>query len=240
MQFQTNITNFTKLAIDTIPDLKNKKIESRFFSNDRYDFGLWCDALLNKDNSNKTPIKDAGFDQFMLINDSILAVEKTNMFLEALEKTKSSLVSLSYWGEKNSSEVKYWLESPLRVFNENGMQIYMDTICSLPSIHWRHQCPYLRNNTLWKSKGSAQLTKRCIVELSEINVVDHYDVRQVHGMYKATSRQNQSWIGDFDYWLNLRKDGFPVAKVSNSQWLEKLRRSVHVDLERCTNGVFID
>ena len=81
MQFQTNITDLTKLAKDTIPDLKDKKIESRFFSNDRYDFGLWCDALLNKDHSNERPIKDAGFDQFMLINDSILAVEKTNMFL---------------------------------------------------------------------------------------------------------------------------------------------------------------
>lgn len=60
----------------------------------------------------------------------MMAVEHTNEFLDALNSTDASLVSLSYWGDEDNkndedrdidNKAFYWVESPIRVFSLEGM-----------------------------------------------------------------------------------------------------------------------
>ena len=54
-----------------------KRIESQFYTNDRYDSGLWCDALKaqggylpQKAKSENTESSSQQYDRFLLINDT--------------------------------------------------------------------------------------------------------------------------------------------------------------------------
>lgn len=232
-QFLEDMNEFVHVAKSSIPELKDKIIETRFFNNDRYDFGLWCDALYLKKDDGKDMLEDSAIAEYMLINDSIMAIERTDEFLLTLRERQLTLLSLNYWGQKNSTESKYWLESPLRVFSREGMKVYAQNICSLPQINWGMDCPHLNESGYG---SNAQRQKRCIVELSEINVVDHYESDKIYGLYKGSTPLYRHWAEDFFYWLSLRRDGFPAVKVSHHTFFDTLKHEATVDLERCTKN----
>ena len=155
------------------------RLDAEFYVNDRYDAGLWCDVLIKGNALNKVAAKNgqkgtyvgghSQYNRFLLINDSMMALKKSNEFLEALIEKNASLISLSYWGDKqqqqqqqdaagkNSTnkyhhvERNYWLESPLRAFSLEGIQIYADTICALPKIKWKRDCPhFVSHEKIWR------------------------------------------------------------------------------------------
>ena len=74
-----------------------------------------------KDNRNDALIppsiitNSSSYDRFILINDSMMAVENSNELLDVLESKDASFISLSYWDKD-----LYWLESAARAFNEKG------------------------------------------------------------------------------------------------------------------------
>jgi hypothetical protein len=43
--FEFEVNNFLDIAKSSLPEIKAKIVETRFISNDRYDFRLWCGAL---------------------------------------------------------------------------------------------------------------------------------------------------------------------------------------------------
>jgi hypothetical protein len=144
------------------------KIQARFYHSDRYDCGLWCDALVQESDippssasfESKTrlsSVDNSDFGTSLLISDSIMAVEETDQFQQTSRSTYYDLVSLNYW-DLHGPGHKYWLESPLRVFNKRGLQIYNDKICSLHQIKWEKHCKLsqtqIENKKRRKTKGA--------------------------------------------------------------------------------------
>lgn len=236
VQFKRSVNDFLDQVYVKMPGLRHKTVTS-FYVNDRYDLGLWCDSLLEGKYINIEG--ETTYDNFMLINDIVLAVENTNAFVSSLQKTQAEMISLNYWGEKNNNfgndpEKKFWVESPLRVFSRDGMTIFVNKICALPKIDWEIHCPHLRINPTYKTYQ--QKRKRCIVELTEVNVVDHFDLDRVHGFFRGNDGKNSHWGNSFSYWNNLRGRGFPATKVSNVENFEQIKAKKRLDLERCTRG----
>ena len=97
---------FIQKAIESIPHLKDTEILIKYHVNDRYDVGLWCDSLKDTDGAVLNR-----YDDFVLINDSIWALEKHfNGVLDTLCENNLTITSLNYVG---TPEV-YWLESVFR------------------------------------------------------------------------------------------------------------------------------
>jgi len=194
-EFTEKVTQFVKEVKHALPEL-DSRLDAEFYVNNRYDFGLWCDALIKGNALKKVAAKNgkevtyvgghSQYNRFLLINDSMMAVKKSNEFLEALIEKNASLISLSYWGDKeqqmqhnaenNSTNnyhhatTNYWLESPLRAFSLEGIQIYADTICALPEIKLKRDCPHFFSNEKTSKLSYKKKIKRCIVEKSEIDV----------------------------------------------------------------------
>ena len=252
-------------AVDERLPSVGQKATARYYVNDRYDAGLWCDALLKegylRPNGGHNQLSWArlvrqyvggtsAYDRFLLINDSMMAVEHTNMFLEALAAKNASLVSLNYWGDKAAGyrnvtdRKKYWLESPLRAFDLAGVQVYADKICALPTIHWRQHCKHMW--TTMYGSGNEFRKKRCIVEHTEMTVVDHYNLEKVHGLFPGHDGERHwndqmgleelgQWGKNYTYWTHLRKEGFPALKNSDPEAFEQARRERPRDVKRCTS-----
>jgi hypothetical protein len=214
------------------------KIEVQNHWNDRYDAGLWCDALTiegnatHKRSSVLRPHLLSEYDQFFLINDSVIAVEPFNEVLDALERKNADLVSLNYWGDKKDGVVNgtYWVESPVRAFSKKGMQVYSNHVCNLGTLRWKADCPHLKN-----SRYKHNRDKRCIVEKTEIDVAKYFPQDKVFGLYSGDDGTDNHWSNNFTYWNNLRNEqSFPAMKNSNTKMLERIRRERPQDLTRCT------
>ena len=106
------------------------KLKAQFFLNDRYDAGLWCDTLIkgnvisNGTDKNSFVGTPSQYDRFLLINDSVMAMDTSNELLRNLKSMNASLVSFNYWGNKENSNItkndvgtRYWLESVARAFS---------------------------------------------------------------------------------------------------------------------------
>jgi len=248
-QFRENVTKFIMEVNTTIPAI-GKRLKAQFYLNDRYDAGLWCDVLikgnvLGTGADNTTYIGGLSqYDGFLLINDSLMAVEKSNELLETLRSKNASLVSLNYWGNKKHNSThngrnttKYWLESAARAFSLEGIQVYADKVCSLKSVtSSRQYCPYLRG----KYPRKAKMIKKCIIMKTEIEVVDHYSIDKVHGLYPGEDKvrrpyRTTHWSNNFTLWTGLRDQmSFPVLKVTNEFLLRQIRDKRPQDIERCT------
>ncbi len=232
---------FVNRVLEAMPELQGR-LKKRFDKNIRYDSGLWCDVLTGGEKGGgllQHAVGDSGeflggtsdYDRFMLINDSLMAVEKTNEFLEILDAQEANVVSLNYWGDKNN-RTTYWIESALRVFDLEGVQIFADNICSLGQIKWKQMCPYLEN---YQYKGKP--LKQCIVDKTEIEVVKYYPPGKIHGLYSGNDGESRSWTMNFENWVKLRKhESFPAVKNSRNRngLYRKVRRNRRKDTERCT------
>jgi len=248
-QFKEAVFDFMKEIHKRMPEI-GKKLKTEFYTNNRYDTGLWCDSLtkgkllkLNEDHKDKTTTnKEINFDiydsatsqykNFFLINDSLLALEKSNELLDALISKNASLVSLNYWGNKLFS-FTYWLESPARAFSLDGIKIFANALCTLPSINhnnWWLFCPRLFLADMTDAEG----VKRCIAELTEISLVKHFPLEKVHGLYPSKDPGGKHWIRSFKYWEFLRQNmSFPVMKVKQIPHARAHNRS-H-EFKYCTN-----
>lgn len=156
------IEPFLSAAEENIPHFKSGSVslKIKYYENDRYDVGLWCDALLDENNDALSEGKN-----FVLSNDSIMAVEQFTAIIDTLKERNLSMTSLNY-----SNLDKYWLESALRAFSKDGIVKYIDYACK--GAPMRDRC-----------SGSG--FKRCITENYEIAIVDLFEKKEVWGLFPS-------------------------------------------------------
>ena len=243
-RFKENVTEFLHQVNSVMPET-GRRLKAQFHSNDRYDSGLWCDTLFQenvlknqtsseqKDNRNDALIppsiitNSSSYDRFILINDSMMAVENSNELLDVLESKDASFISLSYWDKD-----LYWLESAARAFNEKGIEIFANGVCSLPTItkdNLKQFCPHLneRREKFFRKK------KRCIVEKTETFLAKHFLSDEVHGLYRGHDPNGLPWGSNYTYWKYLRDEmSFPAVKVKLFKKVIQNGRSHEFD--RCT------
>lgn len=231
-------------AIEAMPEISGK-LKTRFENkNIRHDAGLWCDALTGGEKGGGILEQAEGdsnvfiggrseYDRIMLINDSLLAVERTNEFLETLEARQANVVSLNYWGDQKDNMTSYWVESALRVFDLEGVQIFADKVCSLGQIRWKESCPYLKG---YMNKGKT--LKKCIIDKTEIEVASFYPPDKSYGLYPGNAGNFRSWTISYIFWETLRKEmSFPAIKTTRGGLYEKVRNWRPQDTERCTSKI---
>ena len=158
------IDKFLQHAKETLPHFKDRTISLslQYYTNDRYDIGLWCDALMNRGGVDMDGVKiessilDRNTGSFILINDSIMAVEREGtQVLDVLKEKELSMTSLSY-----SLQGGYWVESVYRSFSKKGMEKFTKYACDKETMAKR--CPMAKVNILEY--------KRCVVEHYEIHI----------------------------------------------------------------------
>ena len=239
-KFEDELSAFVKEVKEKMPTI-GAKIEVQAQWNDRYDAGLWCDALTEgnagiykRSDSAPPVVRLSEYDQFFLINDSVMAIEPLNEVLDTLEREKADLISLNYWGDKKGDiNGTYWVESPVRAFSKKGIQVYSDKICTLGQISWRIDCPFLmKTHPGW---GQKKCTKRCIVDKTEVSVAKYFPQDKVFGLYNGNAGNGKPWANNFKYWKMLRdKQSFPFIKNTNRKLFENALREQPQDLARCT------
>ena len=82
-------------------------IMTRYYVNDRYDVGLWCDALSDISGSFMHAADSIKYESIILLNDSVYALRHFTGIQDRLAQSHGQLdmVSLSYYNESS-----YWLE----------------------------------------------------------------------------------------------------------------------------------
>lgn len=222
------------------------RLEVRHYDNDRYDAGLWCDALLRggvlkRDGDNPPYLNNSSsdaFDRFVLINDSLLAMDETTIhpdFDAVYSQSKAGaydLISLNYWGDPETKDLfhedrrkRYWLESPLRSFSLRGIQIFADEVCSLPAVEVSNLMTVCPDKRVTSRRDAWKRIKRCIVEKTEIDVARYIgNGDRVHGLYPGGVRTPNGraihWSHRYPYWAKELREGrrFPFGKVSAELW----------------------
>ena len=166
------LTSFVHRMKHALPPAILRKINLRFFTNDRYDAGLWCDALQEE---NIDAFSKSENTNYLLINDSIMAIRQYDGLFNFLVSEKDlSLVSLNYWLNNTEGEDSYWLESAARAFSSRGIQIYREKVCQ--------NLNETIGNTCARKKSSLN-RKRCVVEHTEIAVASYYNQNETRGLY---------------------------------------------------------
>ena len=232
-------------AKKAIPVLNGKSIQTSYFLNDRYDVGLWCDALLEKSpdfNASLLNEMDSPFDSFLLINDSLWAMEHSSELLDSLRQNRSlAMVSLNFndCSEEFCASHGFWLESVMRAFSRTGVRKFLTQKC-VPSDH-AHYCvdePRIAR-------------KNCIVQNFEKDVVNLFSPGTVCGLYPGTVPTRffpdgkpvyefgkSTWVGNLKFWQYLRKElKFPAAKSSHPDILEQIKILRPQDLQTCTKYI---
>ena len=185
-------------------------IEAAYFVNDRYDVGLWCDALKWEGYSasgDKGP-----YEHIFLINDSVFTVRNSTHLVSKIESGRFSLVGMTY-----SKNPGYWLESVYRAFTPTGIATYMNHSC-VPATH-ESFCP---------DEPDAQVRKRCIVDYHEIAIAGLYPRKNITGIFSADPDDEKgegvlTWVRNRKPWNRLVKfQGFPLAKVSPKHFIPEL------------------
>lgn len=208
---QVYIEHIILLAKKYIPHFINGKVtmEGKYFVNNRYDVGLWCDAYESLDSYGT-------YDEYGLINDSVYALRKFSAVFDNLEHKNVSLSSLSHsysakWNIDFGPQY-YWVESVYRAFDRNGIQIFNDHSC-VPEDNPKF-CPEEENN------------KACIINNFEHDLANEYACDKVAGVYPADSvgalvpedMRVATWIKNIGYWRMLVDHmGFPVAKANERE-----------------------
>lgn len=170
-------------------------IEANFYDNNRYDVGLWCDAVQG--------LKER-FAEFVLLNDSIFALRSYDGMLETRRSNRTLLaVSLMYNArnkQNKQNKTGIWTESFFRGFNSKGLDLFMDHSC-VPSDH--------------RSFGR----KRSIVKYHEIGLsYSQFSEEQVKGVYDGDPSKivgQPMWSARPTHWreILLTVQNFPAAKV---------------------------
>lgn len=191
-------------------------IEVRCYVNDRYDAGLWCDALNEVDNLRNQTRKYT-----ILSNDSFVIFQHFRGILDQLRRKQHDFVSLSAWNVTNF----FFLESVLRGFTSEGLRVFTNHSC-VPLNHTRN-CHHLNHRPVLK--------KRCIVEAQEIELVKAYQAEKVVGLFPSTASidSKRHWVSDERWWKELvQMMDFPVVKVKMQRAIDSLLKEDN--LTTCT------
>ena len=175
-------------------------VQTMYTENDRYDVGLWCDAL------EYLPLKE--YKYFVLLNDSVFALRRFRAILDFLQSDRYHLVGLSYSHLGGS----YWVESFFRGFSLDGVQRFR-----------QHSC-------LAAPLDISYLSKRRIVNYHEILLTTLFEPNERTGLFSADPPElypidrglrNKTWVSsdNIRYWreLLINKHRFPVGKVKMSR-----------------------
>lgn len=201
--------------------------------NDRYDVGLWCDALAYMEDTGDL----SHMHQIELLNDSVFALREYTSILSALQERNVSMTSLSYSMNRPewTGPDMYWLESIWRGFDRPGLQTFVDYSCR-PTANDPMFCPHRKK--WWWMLGGQQ--KGCIVENFERNMVQQFPRDKVWGMFSSDvprellTRKHRfpNWVRHPPYWQQLvEEEGFPVAKVN---WPDMIASIDDERLNTCT------
>ena len=174
------IEPFLQNAKESLPHYKDGTISLslQYHTNDRYDVGLWCDALLDESGVNMDGIEMSSSilnritGSFIIINDSIMSVEREwTSVLDALNEKHLNMTSLNY-----SLQGGYWLESVFRGFSKKGIEKFIEYACKEKTMAER--CPM-------ESTDLPEF-KRCIVENYEINIGrELFSRNEIWGIYPS-------------------------------------------------------
>jgi hypothetical protein len=193
------------------------------FVNNRYDVGLWCDALSAlgyNDNNNNNNIhhqqqQNTPFARTLLLNDSVFAIRHFSGILESLRDEKDKhLVGLSY-----SNKQGYWLESVFRGFSPSGIQLFMN-----------HSCHCGPDHPSFGRRLSTRKQKRAIVDYHEIGLIrsftnnqnnNHTNTTTTMGLFSSDPpndwRNKRTWVQHEELWRKLKDEQkFPAAKVNQA------------------------
>jgi hypothetical protein len=218
------IERFLTEVKKTIPHFVNRSVsvDAKYFINDRYDVGLWCDGL--------TTIPLNEYDDVVLLNDSLFALREFNGVLETLQQKKLQMTSLSYSATDPNG---VWLESVFRGFDQRGLSTFRNHSC-VPPDH-PYFCPGVTS--------SIEL-KRCITEHHEIAVARLFPPDQVEGLYPSDvpkemwfeHRPYATWTVHTPYWKDVLVStmDFPAAKVSKRNMIRTMKDPL---IQRCTRSL---
>uniref|UniRef100_A0A7S1D1N4 Uncharacterized protein n=1 Tax=Cyclophora tenuis TaxID=216820 RepID=A0A7S1D1N4_CYCTE len=189
--------------------------------NNRYDVGLWCDAL--EFVQSKSPLR---YKYITLVNDSVMVLRHTRVLLDRLETNRYDLVGMSYSHTGGS----FWIESYVRGFSARGIEAFQEHSCRLAPSH------------------ESFSTKRSVVDYHEIGLINEYFVQEGNekegkckrkcklslsavGVYPGDLPKgwigrgdaNRTWVASFNlpYWKRalLKAHFFPLAKVKMPQMI---------------------
>mmetsp|Transcript_54536 Transcript_54536/g.132405 ORF Transcript_54536/g.132405 Transcript_54536/m.132405 type:complete len:321 (+) Transcript_54536:274-1236(+) len=212
-------------------------IEAKYFENDRYDTGLWCDALQsiedvgnrNNEDSNEQKGKEGfPYDDVVLLNDSLFALRDYTGVLDTLQsKPRLRMTSLNYVG---SDPKGVWLESVFRAFDRQGLEVFRN-----------HSCVPAEDPMFCPGITDARDLKRCITEHHEIEIARLFMPTQVEGVFPSDvpkelwkeSRPYATWVLHVDYWREtlVGQRNFPAAKVTKRNMIKSLNNPL---LDHCT------
>eukprot|EP00536_Pseudo-nitzschia_multiseries_P006389 jgi/Psemu1/286440/fgenesh1_pg.134_\ len=209
-------------------------IQVLFFDNERYDVGLWCDALQG--------LRER-YENFALLNDSIFALREFDGVLNTLRSNNLSMASLNFNVDKQN---RTWLESVFRAFNGDGLSVFMNHSC-VPQTH-KSFCKNLHRKNKRKAKTVQRLRKRCITDYHEVAMAWEFPrpEQQVAGLYNGTVPEEMkseetstfpTWVVHTPYWKEvlLKKYDFPAAKVNQETMIANIDDPL---LHKCTR--FLD
>ena len=166
-----------------IPHFRSSRvaIEARYFDNERYDVGLWCDGLQGFTQQTQGQVQgqaqgmmQSGFDKFLLLNDSVFALRTFNGILQDLESSNpnstnntSVVVAMNSLNYIQDDQGDYWYESVFRGFNHYGITVFMNHSC-VPQTH-KSFCRILDPR-----RKVAEYRKRCIVKYHEVALAQKF------------------------------------------------------------------
>jgi hypothetical protein len=181
-------------------------LEGMVTVNDRYDVGLWCDALsrMNAGDANSP------HDKIALLNDSVFALREYTEIFGALGKASMTSLNYSFIHPKGTGDEFYWLESVWRGFDRVGIRTFAAHSCRPPDD------PLFCQSAWWGRKG-------CIVENFERAMAKQFPREKTVGLFPSDvpkemlTRKDSfpSWVRHPPYWKKLvEEQGFPVSKVN--------------------------
>jgi hypothetical protein len=57
------------------------------------------------------------------------------------------------------------------------------------------------------------------VELTEIDIVNHFDHKRVHGLFPGFDANQKHWSHNFTFWKDLRAESrYPAAKITGKSF----------------------
>jgi len=207
-----------EMAVQKMYDQElHHNIQTIYTTNDRYDVGLWCDALeyltLRK------------FKYFVLLNDSVFALRRFRAVLDFLQTDRYNLVGLTYSHLGGS----YWVESFFRGFSLEGIQKLRQHSCIMS--------PY----------DASYAYKRAIVDHHEIALTALFEPSERTGLFSADPPElypsgrgwsNKTWttVQNIMYWkeILIETQRFPVGKVKMPRMVPNLTSPI---LNQCMEKV---
>jgi hypothetical protein len=216
------------LAKRSIPHFTSGRttILIRYFVNDRYDVGLWCDGLRSLDddnNDNKDGYSLSDYDEYGLLNDSVFALRLSSEVFDVLHKRNLSLSSMSYsLSAKYFAEYgngNYWVESIFRGFNRHGLNVFRNYSC-VPATDTAF-CPTKTRNE----------RKDCVVNYFEHDLATQFQnmSREVYGLYLSDvfkpSGRVSTWAIEDYHWRQVlvQSQGFPIAKANRPKVIREFK-----------------